>query len=106
MKKKILILLVLFALGASLDAAASPRKKWFYSSGSIAFRSGNYKIHLSTKKRSSNPDTRAREPIAKHDPPLLYDLSADIGEQKNIAADHPQIIARLLEEMKEFRGLK
>ena len=89
-----------------LRGAASPRKKWFYSSGSIAFRSGNYKIHLSTKKRSSNPDTRAREPIAKHDPPLLYDLSADIGEQNNIASDHPQIIARLLEEMKEFRGLK
>ena len=89
-----------------LRGAASPRKKWFYSSGSIAFRSGNYKIHLSTKKRSSNPDTRAREPIAKHDPPLLYDLSTDIGEQKNIAADHPQIIARLLEEMKEFRGLR
>jgi hypothetical protein len=86
-----------------LRGAASPRRKWFYSSGSIAFRSGNYKIHLSTKNRSSNPDTRARETITKHDPPLLYDLSADIGEQKNIAADHPQIIARLLEEMKEFR---
>ena len=92
--------------GVLLHGATSPRKKWFYSSGSIAFRSGNYKIHLSTKKRSSNPDTRAREPIAKHDPPLLYDLSVDIGEQNNIAASHPQIIARLLEEMKEFRGLK
>ena len=82
---------------------ASPRKKWFYSSGSIAFRSGNYKIHLSTKNRSSNPDTRAREPIAKHDPPLLYDLSADLGEQKNIAADHTEIVARLLKEMATFR---
>ena len=92
--------------GVLLRGAASPRKKWFYSSGSIAFRSGNHKIHLSTKNRSSNPDTRAREPIAKHDPPLLFDLSADIGEQKNIAASHPQIIARLLKEMKEFRGLK
>jgi arylsulfatase A-like enzyme len=92
--------------GVLLRGEASPRKKWFYSSGSIAFRSGNHKIHLSTKNRSSNPDTRVREPIAKHDPPLLYDLSADIGEQKNIAASHPQIIARLLKEMKEFRGLK
>ena len=92
--------------GVLLRGEASPRKKWFYSSGSIAFRSGNHKIHLSTKNRSSNPDTRVREPIAKHDPPLLYDLSADIGEQKNIAASHPQIIARLLKEMKEFRDLK
>ena len=90
-----------------LKEAESPRQKWFYShGGAMAFRSGRYKIHLGTKKRSSNPDTRAREPIAKHDPPLLYDLSTDIGEQKNIAADHPQIISRLLEEMKEFRGLK
>jgi len=90
-----------------LKEAESPRQKWFYShGGAMAFRSGRYKIHLGTKDRSSNPETRAREPITKHDPPLLFDLSTDIGEQKNIAADHPQIIARLLEEMKEFRGIK
>jgi len=89
--------------GVLLRGAASPRKKWFYSSGAIAFRSSNYKMHLSTKNRSSNPDTRAREPIRKHDPPLLYDLSTDIGEQNNIAADHPQIISRLLKEMAAFR---
>ena len=90
-----------------LKEAESPRQKWFYShGGALAFRSGRYKIHLGTKDRSSNPETRAREPMTKHDPPLLFDLSTDIGEQKNIAADHPQIIARLLEEMKEFRGLK
>ena len=89
--------------GVLLRGATSPRKKWFYSSGAIAFRSSNYKMHLSTKNRSSNPDTRAREPIRKHDPPLLYDLSTDIGEQNNIAADHPQIISRLLKEMAAFR---
>ena len=90
-----------------LKEADSPRQKWFYShGGALAFRSGRYKIHLGTKDRSSNPETRAREPITKHDPPLLFDLFTDIGEQKNIAADHPQIIARLLGEMKEFRGLK
>ncbi len=89
--------------GVLLRGATSPRKKWFYSSGAIAFRSSNYKMHLSTKNRSSNPDTRAREPIRKHDPHLLYDLSTDIGEQNNIAADHPQIISRLLKEMAAFR---
>jgi arylsulfatase A len=90
--------------GALLRGESSPRKQWFYSSGAIAFRSGKYKIHLSTKKRSSNPDTRAREPVVKHDPPLLYDLSIDAGEQNNIAADHPETVARLLEEMKEFQA--
>jgi arylsulfatase A-like enzyme len=93
--------------GALLNEEKSPRQKWFYShGGALAFRSGKYKIHLGTKDRSSSPDTRARELVAKHDPPLLYDLSADIGEQKNIAVIHPQLIVRLLKEMKEFRGLK
>ena len=87
-----------------LRGEPSPRNQWFYSSGAIAFRSGKYKIHLSTKKRSSNPDTRAREPVLKHDPPLLYDLSIDAGEQNNIAADHPETVARLLEEMKGFQA--
>ena len=90
--------------GVLLQGKVSPRKKWFYSSGSIAFRSAKYKIHLSTKDRSSNPDTRARQPVVQHDPPLLYDLSSDIGEQNNIASDHPKIIARLLKEMEEFRS--
>jgi hypothetical protein len=79
---------------------ASPRKTWFYGA---AYRSGNYKIHLTTKERSSNPDTRKREPVARHDPPLLFDLSKDIGERTNIAADHPEIVACLVAEMAEFR---
>ena len=33
-----------------------------------------------------------------HDPPLLFDLYADIGEQNNIAAEHPDIIRQLLRE--------
>ena len=82
----------------------SPRKQWLYSSGAIAFRSGQYKIHFSTKARSSNPDTRKREPIARHDPPLLFDLSKDIGEQRDISADRPDIVDQLMKEMAAFRG--
>lgn len=82
----------------------SPRKQWLYNSGAIAFRSGNYKIHLSTKDRSSNPDTRRREPMAQHDPPLLFDLTKDVSEQDDLSDEHPEIIARLMKEMKAFRG--
>ncbi|MDH3583610.1 MAG: sulfatase-like hydrolase/transferase, partial [Phycisphaerae bacterium] len=90
--------------GVLLRGEASPRQGWFYSSGAIAFRSGKYKIHLSTKARSSNPDTRKREAIVRHDPPLLFDLSSDLGERADIAAREPQIVARLLREMAEFRA--
>ncbi len=89
-----------------MHADASPRRQWLYTGGATAFRSGNYKIHLSTKNRSSDPDTRKREAVQVHDPPLLFDLSADVGEKNNVAADHPEIVSRLLREMKSFRGEK
>jgi arylsulfatase A len=89
--------------GVLLRGEASPRKAWLYTGGATAFRSGDYKIHLSTKSRSSNPDTRKREAVATHDPPLLFNLSSDLGEQKNIGADHPEIVSRLLKEMAAFR---
>ena len=90
--------------GALLRGEASPRKQWLYSQGrALAFRSGNYKIHLASKDRSSNPDTRRQEALAKHDPPLLFDLSKDMGEQRNLSSKHPEIVARLLKEMTTFR---
>ena len=89
--------------GVLLRGEASPRAQWLYTGDATAFRSGRYKIHLSTKPRSSSPDTRKREPIAKHDPPLLFDLQTDLGEKNNIAAEHPEIVAKLQKEMAEFR---
>ncbi len=86
--------------GVLLRGESGPRTRWLY--GNTAFRSGQYKIHTATHE-PTDPDTRRRTPVTRHDPPLLFDLESDPGESRNLAADHPGIVARLRAEMAAFR---
>lgn len=90
--------------GVLLRGEAGPRETWFYSSGAIAYRSGNYKIHTSTKDRSSNPDTRQRESAKTYERPLLFDLSEDLGERNDISKEHPELVSRLLRELTAYQS--
>ncbi len=64
------------------DTAQSPRNTMFYYRNEElqAVREGKWKLHLALQKR---PDVE------------LYDLDADIGESKNVAAEHPDIVKHL-----------
>ncbi len=79
----------------------SPRAEWCYGPRSIAFRSGRYKIHSATQS-PTDPIARAGTPTTRHDPPLLFDLEADISEQHNIAQQQPEVVAKLQAELSEF----
>ena len=81
-----------------LEGSPSPRSDWLYLGVTEAYRLGKYKIHFSSKDRGSDPDTRGRVPLAKYDPPLLFDLSKDIGEHDNIGPRNPEIVQRLVKE--------
>ena len=63
--------------------------------GSFAIRQGNWKLELCADSggwSAPKPGT----PAAKNLPPVqLYDLAADIGETRNVQAEHPEIVARL-----------
>jgi len=80
--------------------AKSPYDAFFYHTARgqlAAVRQGKWKLHLVA------PGWRRRgkgTPPGK--PPLLYDLSTDIGETKNVADAHPDVVKRLTELFHSF----
>lgn len=87
--------------GVTLDGAdlspllfagrALPERPFFYYRGSeiFAVRLGSWKAHFLTQGGFGGP---ARE---AHEPPQLFHLPHDPAERFNVAADHPDVLARL-----------
>ncbi len=69
-------------------SSGSPHEAFYYYSGSNleAVRSGPWKLHV-----YKTPGPRGGEGSIE----ALYDLTNDIGETTDVAADHPDIVARL-----------
>jgi len=82
--------------------APSPHKIFHWQSGGSAagprwaVREGDWKL-------LGNPqDTSNKAPIGKGDQRFLVNLAEDIGEMKNVAAAHPEIVRRLETLHKEW----
>ncbi|MEZ6122076.1 MAG: sulfatase [Planctomycetaceae bacterium] len=75
-----------------LHAEHSPRKEMFYYHGEECFavRLGMFKAHFKTKTSYTG-----QKDAVLHDPPLLYHLGHDPGEQYDIAAQHPEVIRQI-----------
>ncbi len=64
----------------------------------FAVRLGKWKAHYLTQTGYGvpNPDT--------HTPPLLFDLQADPGESRNVAAAHPEVLAQIAAAVEQHRA--
>ncbi len=73
--------------------AKSPHEAfyYYYMEQLQAVRSGRWKLHLALEAKRANLTGRTVPAQAE-----LYDLVADIGETNNVAADHPEVVQRLL----------
>ncbi len=82
--------------------AKSPYQAFFYHTARgqlAAVRSGKWKLHIVAPPQRRRRGQPARQPLK---PPLLYDLSSDIGETRNVAAEHPDVVKRLTALLKDF----
>lgn len=106
----------LWATAASLSGAAPPRDRpidgldlsaplkgtgpsprhilyYYWDDELRAIRKDAYKAHFITSDAYGEGERRA-----EHNPPLLFNLADDPGERRNVAAQHPDIVAELHRE--------
>ncbi len=79
---------------------SSPRNIMYFYRGAdlYALRKGPFKAHFITKPAYGGGEA------THHDPPLLYHLGHDPGEQYNIADQHPDVIKDILKEAEKHKA--
>jgi arylsulfatase A len=81
----------------------SPRSEFVHytSQGNLeGIRQGDWKLLVKKPRRRPNQKKAAAKPAQPQ--VLLFDLSKDIGEQNNLAQQHPEIVKRLQQRMQEL----
>ena len=70
--------------------------------GNYGYRVGNWKLQRHDSKRKRNVVVTAK--LANTPAPrfALFDLSKDIQEKKNVAAQHPEVFERMKKELQEI----
>ena len=98
------------------EADGAPHEYLYWRAGaSVAIRDAQYKL-IKLNRTEFRPDKLRGD--GRLEPPedgwptdsphgqvtLLYDLEADIGELNNLAAEHPEVVARLEAELDAWRA--
>jgi arylsulfatase len=80
------------------DTATSPHDVLpYYNAARLeAVRAGRWKLWLEKRERPPEGDEVVK-------PCRLYDLAADVGEARDVAADHPDVVAALKAAAKAAR---
>ena len=76
------------------DSGREPLMYYYFGVDLWAIRKGPWKIHFKTTNPASVTKWGAWE-IDEHDPPLLFHVEHDPGEQYNIAGDNTHVVAEL-----------
>ena len=82
------------------ESKALPQRPFFYYRGDKLFacRLGEWKAHFSTQTGYGQPKADA------HEPPLLFHLGLDPSEKRDVAKEHPEVIAQIEEAVKTHQA--
>jgi arylsulfatase A len=94
------------------EAAVNPHSGyWFYykSNELHAVMEGDWKLYVPHEYRTldGKPGGTGGTPVnyaSAQAATELYDLARDVGERNNVAAEHPEIVARLMAEVEKARS--
>lgn len=70
--------------------------------GSFAIRQGRWKLNLCPGSGGWSAPRPGRDDLSGLPPVQLFDLSADIGETKNLQAEQPKVVARLTQLLERY----
>jgi len=89
---------------ATLRGEARPRGAVVHHSinGSFAIREGNWKLALCPGSGGWSAPRPGRDDQSRLPAMQLFDLSNDIGEERNLQDRHPDIVARLTRTLEQF----
>jgi len=100
----------IWPLMSGQTGAKTPHDSFYYywNFGLEAVRSGPWKLHLPHEYRTlDGPPGKDGQPgpyKQAHIGPALYHLIEDVGEQHDVAADHPDVVKRLTAIAEEARA--
>ena len=89
--------------------SSSPHELLYYYNGTNlqAVREGNWKLHLPRTAKDQpfwNKKPNRGRVFVTLDKPALFDLENDLGEKNNVAAENPEILARLQKHAESARA--
>lgn len=98
----------IWPLMTAQPGAKTPHEVYYYYWGKElqAVRSGEWKLHLPHTYVHPDPAGHGGKPGKTAHPQLeesLFNLADDIGEQHNLAAEHPEIVKRLMAYVDQAR---
>lgn len=82
------------------ENASLPERPYFFYRGPHLFacRLGSWKAHFKTQGGYGGESKKS------HEPPLLYQLDSDPGEKTDVAAQHPEVLKKIISAVKAHQA--